>query len=133
MQDASTPICTQDTVINPTHPLVSLVEESVIAESSGNVVPDSPDDFNLPTLVANHIQDAAWASPSRYHQATVEDASDDEDFDMVLPDESPEDAATWNRLFKEEDMAADDEYVAISVWDKLAESFIQEGLVTGAS
>ena len=57
-------------------------------------------------------------------QATVEDASDDEDFDMVLPDESPEDAATWNRLFKEEDMAADDEYVAISVWDKLAESFI---------
>ena len=61
----------------------------------------------------------------------MEDASDDEDLEPEPRDESPEDVEAWNRLFEEEDMAAEDEYTAISVWDELAESFIREGLVTG--
>ena len=100
--------------------------------ASDDPTPDDLDDLALAELAADHIQDIAWAGQSRYQQATVEDASDDEDLEPGLLDESQEDAEAWNRLFEEEDTAAEDEYTAISVWDELAESFVREGLVTGA-
>lgn len=86
---------------------------------------------DLAELAASRIREASWAGQTRYQQATVEDAPDESE-DTAPVDESVEDAAAWNRLFEEEEAAGGDEYVAISVWDELAESFVRAGLISGA-
>ena len=86
---------------------------------------------------ATNLQESVWAGRIRgYQRPTVEDAEEDGDLEEPeeghgVPELSLEDQEVWERLHAEEQEAA--EYEAISVWDELAESFLREGVIRGAS
>ena len=86
--------------------------------------------------VESRVQESVWAGRTRhgYRPPTVEDAKVDEDFqeggDAQGGQDLDEERQLWERLHAEE--REETEYEAISVWDELAETFLREGMISGA-
>ena len=107
------------------------LDNSPNALSSGSLTESDLD------AAASNLQESVWAGRTRsYQRPTVEDAEEDADLEEPEqgsggPELSLEDQEVWERLHAEGREAA--EYEAISVWDELAESFLREGVIRGAS
>lgn len=120
--------------LSPLHSLADLPPHTLDGSSEALGIDYSTVDLDL---AAANLQESVWAGRTRsgYQPPTVEDAEEDDPVEAAEDGEAPglsfEDREVWERLHAEEQEEA--EYEAISVWDELAETFLREGMISGAS